>query len=181
MREHTIYTCEVCNGSYANKDLALKCETSGNPKHYNEFLNKWIIAVVQILEEKDTHFSSSVNSYVTWFPVRVENNEILSPSNFAMLSNLQFVAIAHSLKLTTRSIFTHTIIKEYLDQALVIPDKYYDTLNQLLVENEQLRKLGGSNNEIELKIEELVYEISKELNIDLTLPKGVEKYEYQSK
>lgn len=180
MKEKTIYICDICNGSYTDKNLALKCEKSGTPKHFDKFTNKWIIVPVQILEDVDNENYGSLNSYVEWLPVRVEGNEILSPSSFDMLQQLKFTAIAHSLQLKTRTFLKHMVIKDYLDVAVVVPEKYNEELNKLLVENELVRQRGGSSEEVLSRVKIKMLEIQKELNVELPVLEGVEKYEYKS-
>ncbi len=180
MKEKTIYICEICGGSYTDKNLAVRCEGYGNPKHFDEFINKWIIAPIQILEDVNNENSGSINSYVEWLPVRIEGNEILSPSNFEILQNLKFIPIAHTLNLKSRTFLSHSIIKNYLDVVVIVPEKHDEELNQLLVENEIVRQRGGSSEEVISRAKVKMTEILKELKVELPILEGVEKYEYQS-
>lgn len=180
MKEVTTYTCEICGGSYSHKDLALKCEESGMPKFYNEFVGKWVILPVQIMFSKDTEQASSVSSSVEFFPVRVESNSILGPAQYDALNQLKFVAVAHSLKLKTRSFFPHNIIKEFLSNSLVVSDEVSEKLSTLLVESEQARLLNKDNSEIIEQVKELTNTVAKENDFSLQKPEGIEKYEYKS-
>jgi len=180
MKEITTYICEICGGTYSAKEVALKCESAGTPKHFNEFVDKWIILPIQVLVDRDIETASSVDSYVEFLPVRVEANSIVGPSSFDFLNQLKFIAIAHSLKLQTRTFSRHNVIKEFLDKSLVIPESYYPRLTELLVESEMNKMDWKDNSPTMHEVKELVEAIAKEHNFSLVKPEGVEKYEYNS-
>lgn len=181
MREIKTYVCEICGGSYSIPEIAIKCESYGNPKYYNEFVGKWIILPIQVMTGVDTEISSSVTSSIEFIPIRVESNSIQGNNSYDFLSQLRIFSIAHSLKLVTRSFTIHNVIKEYLGLAYVVPESYYNELNTLLVSNENARLAQTDNGQILYLVKELMEKIAREGNYSLTKPEGVAKYEYNSK
>ncbi len=183
MKEQTVYSCEICGGSYATKEVALKCEQAGSPQHYNEFLHKWILLPLQILNHTDTPTSSSFDSKVEWFLARVDSNQITSPNNYEILSFLKLTPIAHGLKITSSSFKSHFILKQFLKYAIIVDEKYYSQLNNLLVENE-MNKINHVNNstmnETLIKVQKLMDDIVIENHIEFPILEDVTKYEYKS-
>jgi len=177
VKEKTIYICDICGGSYVSKETAQACEDSGLPKHYDEFVGKWLILPVQTYIDHETLESSTMESKVVWIPVRVEKNSITSPQTHDFLSQIKLETIAHSLKLSTRSFKTHFVLKEFLDYAIIVGEDYAEKLNELLVKSE-LGREDGTNETPTQELKDLIEEILKDK--DLPPLKGVEKYEYKS-
>jgi len=177
VKEKTIYICDICGGSYSSKEIAQKCEDSGLPKHHDEFVGKWLILPLQTFINHDTLESSTMDSVVEWFPVRIESNTIISPQSYDFLSQIKLEIIAHSLKLNSRSFKQHFVLKEFLDYAIMIEDSYAEKLNGLLVKYELGR--NTVNNDAPLQeLKDLIDEILK--GKELPTLEGVEKYEYKS-
>jgi len=180
MIEKTVYVCEICGGSYASKQLGENCEAMGYPKHYNEFVGKWILMPLQIMESTDTLESSTLESKMIWFPVRIESNQISSQSNYDLLATLNFFKLSHTLKLASRSFLDHNIVKNFLEFAIIVDESYTETLNQLLVENEMNRSHHIGNHGVVEKVNNFMQKIIVEQNITLPNLENVERYEYKS-
>jgi hypothetical protein len=177
VREKTIYICDICNGSYVSKEIAQKCEDAGLPTHFDEFVGKWLMLPLQTFINHDTLESSTMDSIVEWFPVRVESNTITSPQSYDFLSQIKLETIAHSLKMSTRSFKSHFILKEFLDYAIIVGDNYTEKLNGLLVKHELERETRTDETPTQ-ELKDLIEEILKDK--DLPPLEGVEKYEYKS-
>lgn len=180
MKEKTVYICEICNGTYATKEIATICENSGYPDNYDKFVGKWIIIPLQIFNNIERINESVTESKVIWFPARIESNQIVSPANYDFLASLKLYTLSHALKLNSVSFFQHNIIKNFLNFAIIVDEKYREQLNNLLVENEQARAAHLGNESVIAKVNDLMNTILAESNKILPSLEDVEKYEYKS-
>ena len=180
MKEKTVYTCEICDGTYVSKELATTCENSGYPKYYDQFVGKWIILPLQIMTTTEKLDSSVTESKLIWFPARTESNQIISPANYDFLASLKLYTLSHTLKLNSISFFHHNIIKSFLNFAIIVDEKYREQLNDILVENEFARASRRNNDNVVTKVNDLMNKIFEENKIILPILEDVEKYEYKS-
>ena len=158
MIEKTVYICEICNATYATKELAQQCEKSGFPKYHDKFVGKWIITPLQIFSNFEEENKSFLNTKIEWFPVRIESNDILSP-----VVAFTGIKMYHSLRFSSRSFYNHNIVKNFLDFAIIVDEKYREELNKFLVEAERNRTYyPEENNQLLVsKVKKYMEEIAK--------------------
>ncbi len=175
MKEKTIYICDICGGTYADKGLAEICEKSGYPEYHDKFVKKWIFLPVQTLIETNFENSVKVSSRIKWLPVRVESNSIVSKERFDLASKLKMTPISHSINFVTVTFQKHVFIKDFMKYVIELPENIYQKLNDKLFEKEK----GVSSDEDKFASEVSEWVI-RELNLPLPQIKEKEIYEYDS-
>ncbi len=162
MIENNVYTCEICNSSYLNKEMALKCEESGRPEIYDKYLNKWIITPLNIIFTIDKLESSETFSRIEYRLFRVENNQILTSDN---------QLVGHKCKFKGRSFEDYsTLIGLSYDYIIEVDSSETENLNNELVEQEKTRNTIENEKFSERQhyiAETLLKEIVQKYNINL--------------